>query len=743
MDAATRIFERPAYVKHSDRVRQGVRGTWVLFDDLASKIREELEVKQGYPEQIVRLLITWLESFARDVGGMVWIDQKQALYMLENWLLALEHDDPELLLQPRGLRVDRIVDIQEFVESKEFMGQKGFVRQPIMEHLWNIFHGSHSDSLIEIVLGGAIGIGKNYMADMGMAYIIYRLSCYHNPQIDFGLAPGSSIVFIAQSEKMALARKVIFDQFAGRIKQSPYFTKQFPFDPNFTSELRFPNNIIYLPVSGSTTAALGMNAMGGVLDELNFMARVRKSKYAEYTGEEEFDQAEKLYTTIIRRMKSRFMDHGRLPGRLFLISSANYPGDFIDRKIKEAEQEDPKAKTIYVMKMAQWESLPPDRFCGQTFFVEVGDEKRQSRILSSKNEAVDPGSVIEVPIEYRSDFERDLEGAIRDLAGIPVGGRNPFFRVRENIDEATKRHHEVYGDNQLFLTDMIDLSRVDDLRNLLNPEFFTLLKRYQQQNPDAPPAIYAVHIDLGLTKDFCGIALSRLVGFDRRGMLAQVQAEAALGPAEQTDEPPAPKPMAKRKASARAREKQRHSLVAPVVSVDGVLGVIPPKYEEIDVLRVVELLKLISQMGRSVGMLIGWASADRFQSAAMLQALRKLGASTDVVSVDKTPDPYFELREALSSHRVWLPDHRLLRKELVELEYDAERNKIDHPPNGSKDLADAVAGSVYTILTRKVAYSPDVAATLRRRVDATLERQKTEARKHRRAGRRPRTVFQR
>ena len=36
-----------------------------------------------------------------------------------------------------------------------------------------------------------------------------------------------------------------------------------------------------------------------------------------------------------------------------------------------------------------------------------------------------------------------------------------------------------------------------------------------------------------------------------------------------------------------------------------------------------------------------------------------------------------------------------LEEELLGLQYNAKRNKIDHRPNGSKDWADALAGAVY------------------------------------------------
>ena len=45
--------------------------------------------------------------------------------------------------------------------------------------------------------------------------------------------------------------------------------------------------------------------------------------------------------------------------------------------------------------------------------------------------------------------------------------------------------------------------------------------------------------------------------------------------------------------------------------------------------------------------------------------------------------------------RLAMVESEILRVELIQLERNAETNKIDHPPRGTKDLADAVCGAVY------------------------------------------------
>jgi len=133
------------------------------------------------------------------------------------------------------LKVDRVVDVEEFANSRQYLGLKGTIRPSIMEHLWNIFHSDYSDYYIEVVVGGAIGIGKSFLAKVAAAYILYRLSCYYSPQLEYGLAPGSSIEFIFQSIKLEQAKKVLFDQFYEWIKNSPYFMENFAPDPYTTT----------------------------------------------------------------------------------------------------------------------------------------------------------------------------------------------------------------------------------------------------------------------------------------------------------------------------------------------------------------------------------------------------------------------------------------------------------------------------------------------------------------------------
>jgi hypothetical protein len=88
-------------------------------------------------------------------------------------------------------------------------------------------------------------------------------------------------------------------------------------------------------------------------------------------------------------------------------------------------------------------------------------------------------------------------------------------------------------------------------------------------------------------------------------------------------------------------------------------------------------------------------SYDGYQSRESIQVLRKAGIRAQEMSVDRNTEPYDHLRSALYQDRVAMVENELLMQELSQLEINAEKGKVDHPPRGSKDLADAVAGAVF------------------------------------------------
>ena len=82
---------------------------------------------------------------------------------------------------------------------------------------------------------------------------------------------------------------------------------------------------------------------------------------------------------------------------------------------------------------------------------------------------------------------------------------------------------------------------------------------------------------------------------------------------------------------------------------------------------------------------------DSYQSEDSIQRLTDAGVSAEIKSVDKDHYPYMILRNAVTAKRISMPDNTLLLEELGNLDFDSVTLRVDHPPNGTKDVADACA----------------------------------------------------
>jgi hypothetical protein len=84
---------------------------------------------------------------------------------------------------------------------------------------------------------------------------------------------------------------------------------------------------------------------------------------------------------------------------------------------------------------------------------------------------------------------------------------------------------------------------------------------------------------------------------------------------------------------------------------------------------------------------------DGFQSTDSIQILNAHGIEAELFSLDRTLDGYDTAKMILYSGGHLSYPHALLQKELRALTIFMGR-KVDHPPGGSKDCADAWAGAI-------------------------------------------------
>jgi len=587
---------------------------------------------------------------------------------LKNFIKAVEEQDSSYLFQKRGYRFSRIPDIQEFAESKEFFKTKLWPAQ--LEFLWELHC---SGNYYEVgLLTGATSAGKSTIVRISVGYQLMLANSLHNPQLEYGFAPGTDMTFALQSITQDITFKVLFHPLYTLVTSSPWFVKNSPPDKDYKSELRFKNGIFCRYYGGADTAVLGQDLVSIAATELNRAKYIEHSK--KVAGGGDYDQALEIVETAGNRIKGRTLQMGgKIPGFILIDAAREFPGDFTSKKMEEAKH-DPH---MLVYNKTQWDARGfmkgrisgGGRYCGDVFYVEVGDEDRDSRILVNKEQARSGAKILEVPVEHRREFETDCDMALRDFAGEVTGGVRRYIPWTADINEAAKSFADVTGDRQLFMVPEICLNTfveengIEALAELVNTRYVEELLVGGKQE-------FAGHIDLGLKYDAAGLAFGHVAAYRHMNALRIIDSK-----------------------SGDMREVK--DVAAPIYQIDGLMRVVAPPGGEIDFDLLEELVMVVKGL---INIVV--ASFDGFQSTHFIQRLRKAKIKSGVLSVDATLGPIGETKMAIRQHRIWYPGHPVLLKEFRELEYDPDKQKVDHPPHGSKDLADAVAGCTYLLLTR-------------------------------------------
>jgi hypothetical protein len=531
--------------------------------------------------------------------------------------------------------------------------------------------------------------GKTFFGEMCTGYQAYLTWTYHDIQAELNLAKGSPIYLAFQAGTFTQAKNIVMRPFTRRIQTTDFFRKVFPYNKMVTSELLFPNGVIIAPFSGSDDAVLGLTILYAHVSELNRMAYIKASSRARnLTDAGNYDQAVSIYKTLVNRMVGRTMQLGKLMGKIILDAASEHPDDFTSGLEKQAEVQEEGKKTIFVYKKRQWDARPSSVFSEGTFLVEVGEANRRSRVIQTRDQAINPEKVLEIPLDYKQWIDvPDIEGALRDFGGEVVGSRAAAIPYREKIYEGVENFEKINGDRQLFATPNCVLS--DIVRTGLDGEldWWDLVnKEYLEENILDKGIAFAVHVDPSIKHDAAGLVLGHISGWMLR-------------------------PRVKR-YNPRTREYvEAHDARVPIITADGMLEIIAPLGGEIELLLIEELVIFLSQV-----LNLAIVSVDSYQSAQMLQAWKRNGIACGNLSVDDTPDPYNRAKWGYNEGRIWTPRHEVYLDEIINLQ--CENEKYDHLPNRSKNVSDGLAGVVYLCET----HIANVTATSGRRPEGSQGR---------------------
>lgn len=506
----------------------------------------------------------------------------------------------------------------------------------------------------EVILYGSIGGGKTYFANVLLLRKLYELACYGKEVYkELGLAQNSGIYFIYFSVNLTQAKFTGFQDLKSMVDSIPFFRNEFPRNGEVSSYLQFPNNI-YVLTGSEFQHQLGMNVLGAVLDEANF--RLAKDKF--------YDALE-LYNTINARRLSRFVKGSEGLGLSVLVSSAKDPTSFVETKIEEARS-NPKIKVINVrgyeikknrhgidveggfwvfvgagyIKPAVINSVEDLKEVCKLLKIECSGDSIDSCINSMGE--LDKKYFVKVPEVYKDLFVNNVLLAVRDILGISVGSDRKLFKSVNAYEEAL-----IKGDRIGFRDEVVELSMVDEVR----------LQDYFDLESIGDKGVQRwIHVDLGVKSggDRTGMACSKIAGV-----------------------------------------KETEFGKFPIVEVEWMVGIEPSKKykveDEIPLWKIRDFLIWLKEKGVNIVKV----SFDSFQSMDMVQILQRKGFNVEVLSVDRSDEQYLNLVNLYLERRIRHRECVLYRKELLNLEHDRVRRKVDHTAEVGKDVADAVCGAVW------------------------------------------------
>lgn len=260
--------------------------------------------------------------------------------------------------------------------------------------------------------------------------------------------------------------------------------------------------------------------------------------------------------------------------------------------------------------------------------------------------------------KFADDYRKDPDAAAAKYECKPKRAINRYYRNQEIFKQAVVRETQPIS---------VDYRQVS-LPSRVTGKVSTVWEPVFTFDPDFKPiqgANYALHGDLARVGDRAGIAMSHIESYVES--TEALEADDGSFVSSTTMEPVI-----------------RNDFT---IAFESDISETPPREIQIRWARVLcfELIKR--------GFHVVRFTFDQFQSTDTMQILQQVhGIESKRVSADINDEVWRNLRDVASSGRLKMPFNQLLMNELESL--SKVGNKVDHPPHGSKDLADALACSI-------------------------------------------------
>lgn len=359
------------------------------------------------------------------------------------------------------------------------------------------------------------------------------------------------------------------------------------------------------------------------------------------------------------------MVNGENQSLSILVSSTTFDSSFTNQRLKETEG-DPHT---YIVNARSWD-VKPQNYSKERFYVFTGSGDIDACMLdtyvdvnnildSLGKERVESMSVkdaishipselqlkiVDVPMDFYTDFKQNLLQSIQDIAGMSVSGEGKLFNNKELFNKAIYIPEE-----PAFIKDTFIISTKLETRpqDYINPNW----------KPEQPEKPRFMHIDQGIASDHYGIS------------------SCFIDDVILNDD----------------------DTLSIKVKFDFILNIIPPRAPaKVDISKVRSLIPWLSK-NKDINW--GMISYDQYQSQESMQELDKAGFPVKYQSVDKTDEAYLLLVDYIYENKVKFPYNEEFERNLFNLVHFREKRKVDHTATGGKDISDSVAGSLMNAIS--------------------------------------------
>ena len=543
------------------------------------------------------------------------------------------------------------VDIITFMKDRKYLGNAWHLPNgkcklfPAWEEkLLEIFPDNLTTRVNNGIFTGARGLGKSEIAVSCGAYLMYRLMCLKNPYDYLNLKPTEQVAFAFMNITEELSYDIGVTKFQNTVQMSPWFMDRGTITGK--KELIWnPPDFIKIIVGSQPRHVIGQAIYFAFFDEISFIPNqdIEKQKA----------KAIDMIDTAIGGMKTRFTNKGKNPTLLVLASSKRSDKSFLEVHMKKKLATE--GENTYIVDEPVWNIRPSSEYSGKRFNVAQGNKFLVSEVIPDNETDLKPWidkgyRIISVPVEYKANFEEDIDRALCDFAGISSSDLTKYI---SGARLSTVKTNTVQN---LFTKDVIEVGNgLDDTTQYYD---FIDINRIDPKLKSKP--LY-VHLDMSVSGDRTGIGGVWIIG---------------------TKPPQGDNPS--------ANELFYQTAFA--------VGVKAPKGHQVSFEKNRQFIYWLKKNGFNVK----GVSSDTYQNVDLGQQLIAKNYNYEVVSVDRVDSdkickPYQYLKSTIYEERIKMFDSELLTEELLGLERNSN-GKIDHPDggtSGSKDLADGICGALW------------------------------------------------